>query len=326
MKPLLRLIPFFAAALSSAQNTPGSGLPSGLFDLREIDMHYHSGLERPASMKEWVDIAVADGRKVILLMDHLELYRKSPGQYKEWLAAPANASFAARYPMGPAGHQALFSEFSNASARSDAYLFRGWEVYEGELDTGLDMDALRLADVLGWHIGPNNGAAPPNGETLIRRARQLIDLQKKIQVPMILLHPFTMRVENIERTAKRENRPIESIPVSDYRFFTAAQQRELAAILRGSSVYVEIGWSTEACFQRPNCRQAMIEDVRPLADMGVQFTVSTDAHGLVSARTPFHPETFAGPLGVNPGNTNTIIREILAIRAKAGLVPSGRYF
>jgi hypothetical protein len=144
-------------------------------------------------------------------------------------------------------------------------------------------------------------------------------LQKRISVPMILLHPFTMRVEHVERQARQANRPVESISVAEYRFFTGAEQQKLAALLRGRSVYVEIGRSTEQCFERPNCRQAMIEDVRPLAAMGVQFTVSTDAHSVADAKKPFSPEAYSGPLGVTPANSNTLVRELLARQTKAAL-------
>jgi hypothetical protein len=82
---------------------------------------------------------------------------------------------------------------------------------------------------------------------------------------------------------------------------------------------MEISRPTEACFKRPNCREAMIQDVRPLAAMGVQFTVSTDAHGIADAKRPFGSEGYAEALGVNPGNVNTIVRELLACKAKAEL-------
>jgi hypothetical protein len=50
---------------------PGQDLAAGLFGLRELDLHLHAGMERPADLKAWIDLAVADGRKVILLLDQL---------------------------------------------------------------------------------------------------------------------------------------------------------------------------------------------------------------------------------------------------------------
>jgi hypothetical protein len=266
-------------------------------------------------LKEWIDLAVADGRKVAILVDHLELYRKTPEQYREWLEK--SPRFQARYPMGVEGHRRLFADFAAAARRRDITLFGGWEVYEGELDTGVDEEALRLADVIGWHISPNNGGAPPDGAKLIRRAEQVVALQKRIPKPMILFHPFTMRVENVMRRAQGEKRSVESIPVSEYRFFTSDQQKRLAEVLRKRPVYVEIAWPTENCFRLPNCREAMIQDVRPLAEMGVQFTVSTDAHGVAAMKRPFRPEGYATALGVTPANVNTLVRELLDTRAKA---------
>jgi histidinol phosphatase-like PHP family hydrolase len=123
----------------------------------------------------------------------------------------------------------------------------------------------------------------------------------------------------VEREAKQANRPVDSIPVADYQFFAAGEQQRLAEFLRGQYVYVEIGWSTEQCFEHPKCRQAMIEAVRPLAAMGVQFTVSTDAHGIAQAKKPPRPEGYAEALGVTPANTNTLVRELLARRRKRSL-------
>src|SRR5262245_116944 len=200
---------FILAALVMA-SAPLAAQESPPFDLHQVDLHLHAGLERELPMKEWIDLAAGDGRKLIVLIDHLELYRKTEEQYREWLERSPRVL--ARYPMGPAGHRRLFEDFREAARRRDVIVFGGWEVYEGELDTGIDEEALRLADVVGWHISPNNGGAPPDGAKLIRRAEQVVALQKRIPKPMILFHPFTMRVENVMRRAQGEKRNVESIP------------------------------------------------------------------------------------------------------------------
>ncbi len=315
MRLLLALLPALLAAQPAA---PGTGLKSALFSLREIDLHLHAGMERETGLDAWLDLAKADGRRVAVLLDHLELYRRSQDQYRAWLLQ--RPALTARYPLGMAGHEALFREFADAAARRrDLLLFTGWEVSEDELDEGSEIDALARADVMGWHISPRNGRTPPDGRHLIQRARQLKDLQKRLPVPMILFHPFTMRVENLERTAQREGRSLDSLSVEQYRFFQPGEQKELADLLRGGSVYIEIARETGSCMERPACREAMTLDVRPLAEMGVQFTVSTDAHSLRHARTPFRPEPYCQPLGVTPANVNPLIRELLAIRARKSL-------
>jgi len=50
---------------------PGLALAPGLFRLREMDMHLHAGMERRVPLEEWIDIAVAGGRRVVLVLDHL---------------------------------------------------------------------------------------------------------------------------------------------------------------------------------------------------------------------------------------------------------------
>lgn len=303
-----------ALAESACPPLPGYGLPPGVFALHEMDLHLHAGMERPVPLTDWLDYAAKDGRKVVVLLDHLELYRKSPEEYRQWRD---EGKFQAEYPVGAAGHDALMKDFAQAGRRQDLIVFTGWEVYEGELDTGVEAEALRRVDLLGWHISPNNGREAPNGQTLLRRAQQLKDLQKDFPVPMVLFHPFTMRIENLQRTAQREGRDSAAITAEQYRFFQPGEQEQLAEILRGSSIYIEISNSTGHYWDQPACRAALIADIRPLAEQGVQFIVSTDAHSVKHAEEPFRPESYCTELGVTPENTNTIVRELLAIRAKS---------
>ncbi len=304
-----------AGTASAQAPVPGTGLGSTLFGLHELDLHLHSGMERQAPIDKWVDLAVADGRKVVVLVDHLELYRRTPAEYQVWL--DKRKDVAARYPLGKAGHEALWADFARMRERKDVVVFTGWEVSETELDEGTEPDALLAVDMVGWHISPNNKGNAPDGPHLIRRARQVKEIQKRIPRPMVLFHPFTMRVEKVQKLAKKAGKSIDSIPVADYRFFHGDEQKQLADILRGTSIYVEIGRETGTCMKQANCRQAMIEDIKPLADMGVQFTVSTDAHSVAHLEKTFRPETFCGPLGVTEANVNTLVRELLAYRAKA---------
>ena len=303
---------FFAlAAAAWAGEVPGQSIRRALFELKEMDMHLHAGLERGADLDPWLDLAVADGRKVIVVLDHLELYR--PSDRKK--------TFAVTYPTGPAGHKTLMDDFDALAARrKDAILFKGWEVYEGELDTGVEPDPMRMADVIGWHISPNHSGQPPDGGTLIKRIRQILEIQKRFPVPMIVFHPFTMRLEHIQRKAKAAGRDVKAILPGEYRFFTARQQAEVAHLLQGTSVYIEISNAQAQYINDPACREALIADIKPLVEAGVQFTVSTDNHSVASAKKPFVPEEYTSLYGVTPFNTNTIVRELLAMKAKRGLI------
>ncbi|MCX6621759.1 MAG: hypothetical protein NTY38_11935, partial [Acidobacteria bacterium] len=208
--------------------------------------------------------------------------------------------------------------------RRDVIVFTGWEVSELELDEGTEPEALRRVDMIGWHISPNNKGNAPDGPHLIRRARQVKEIQKTIDRPMVLFHPFTMRVEKVQKLARQAGRSVDSIPVADYRFFHGDEQKQLAEILRGGSIYVEIGRETGTCMEHANCRQAMMEDIQPLAKMGVEFIVSTDAHSVANLKKTFRPESFSEPLGVTPANTNTLVRELMARRAKKGTAVPAR--
>src|SRR5438477_4500562 len=218
------------AQTNVAFQPPGQGLAAGLFGLSEMDLHLHAGMERPVDLATWINLAVADGRKVILLLDHLELYRKTPEQYEAWRS---KGKFQARYPVGTAGHRALFADFDAAVlARKDVLIFKGWEVSEDELDEGLELVPLRMADAIGFHISPRNGREPPNGQTLLKRIRQIKELQTQLPIPMILFHPFPMRIENLQKTARAKGSDPKTITAEEYRFFQPGEQDELIRLLR----------------------------------------------------------------------------------------------
>jgi len=302
-------------AVSQAETVRGP-LDVGLFELKEMDMHLHAGMEREVPLDDWIDLAVADGRKVLVLLDHLELYRQSPEEYAAWAE---KRGFLQWYPVGPEGHRALMADLAGVNDRDDVITFRGWEIYEGELDTGIEPEPMHMAEVIGWHISPHHGGRAPDGRLLIRRAKQLLELQKQFPVPMILFHPFTMRIENLQRTARDRGMLRAALTVDNYRFFRPGEQRELAELLKNTSVYIEISRGTERYWDDPVTRDALIADIKPLAEAGVQFTVSTDNHGVESAKRPFEPERYCAALGVTPENTNGIVRELLAIRARNSL-------
>ncbi|HRK34580.1 MAG TPA: hypothetical protein PLJ47_08295, partial [Candidatus Hydrogenedentes bacterium] len=246
-----------ALLLASCAHTPHTA--PDLFAFNEMDMHLHCGLERPIPLDDWLSIAANDGRKVIVMLDHLELYRKSPEEYDAWLA---EKKFPRWYPMREEGHRAFMADLDDAiAARPDLHLFKGWEIYEGELDTGIDAAAIAMSDIVGWHISPNNGREAPNGATLIKRATQVKELQKQFPIPMMLFHPFTMRIENLQRTAKAQGRDPNTITVEEYRFFKPGEQEELARILDGAPIAIEIGKTTGTLWLDPIVRESFIQDI-----------------------------------------------------------------
>lgn len=306
---------FILSLATNAQKIIGTGLPSALFELREMDMHNHSGKERDAPLNKWIDHSVQDGRKVMVILDHLELYRMSNKETKEWAA---ERKFQNWYPTTTDGHTALMNDLSSIENRNDIITFRGWEISEDELDTGIEVAPMKLAEVIGWHISPKNGREAPNGQTLLKRAPQVIELQKEFPIPMILFHPFSMRIENIQRTAEKSNRDIATISKDEYRFFKPGEQENLIEILRGKSVYIEISHDLSRYWDNKTVRESVIEDVRPLVEAGIQFVVSTDAHD-VSSLNNFNPNYYCDDLGITPKNTNAIVRELIAIRTKRNL-------
>ncbi|TSA37929.1 MAG: hypothetical protein D4R64_04615 [Porphyromonadaceae bacterium] len=303
--------------IKAQERTTGKSLKEGLFQLNEIDLHVHAGKERPLPLNEWIDLFARDGRKVILLLDHLELYRMDDKEHKEWIK---ENNFNDWYPKTTTGKYDFIKEMSTVESRNDVLTFRGWEIWEGEFEEGLEKPPMKEAEVIGWHMSKAawNGKAPV-GKELIFRARQIVGIQKEFPVPMIIFHPFIGRIKAVREAAAKSGRNLSSIKKEEYRYFTPTEQKELIEILNGSSIYIEIsrGWST--LWSDPVVREAFIEDIRPLAEGGVKFTVSTDAHGTSSFDESYNPELYCKDLRITPEDVNTIIRELLAIRAKRNL-------
>jgi hypothetical protein len=308
----MNLSRFVLASVLASSSLLAQALPEALFSLKQMDMHLHCGMERPIEMNAWLDLAVNDGRQAVVLLDHLELYRKTPAAYEAWRHKNKSSTV---YPVGAEGHDALMASFEQAARRRDLIVFKGWEIYEGELDTGLEAAPMRLAEVIGWHISSNNEGGV-DGQTLIRRAKQIRDIQKQFPVPMIVFHPFPARAGNLHKVAKSQGRDPQSLTAAEYRFFRPGEQQELIGVLKGASVYIEIGRGAQGCMKIPACWEALIADIKPLAEGGLQFTVSTDNHGVAGAKTPFEPERYCEPLGITPLNTNGIVREMLVLRAR----------
>jgi histidinol phosphatase-like PHP family hydrolase len=291
---------------------PGTAIKNGLFQLNEMDMHVHAGREREVPLNEWIDLSVKDGRKVMLLLDHLELYRMKKEEHSEWLEKNKLNDW---YPILSDGHIALMQELEKAKEREDVIIFKGWEIWEGEFEEGLEKEPMKYADVIGWHISKAAWDEAPKGEHIIQRAKQIIEVQNEFPIPMIIYHPFSMRISAIQKMFAESGKDKSSITVNDYRFFKPGEQEKLIALLKGKSVYIEIGRDNAKYWDDPVVRQALIEDIKPLTAGGVQFVVSTDAHVVAHIIKPFNPELYCKDLGITPENTNTIVRELMAIEA-----------
>ena len=139
-------------------------------------------------------------------------------------------------------------------------------------------------------------------------------MRKTFPVPTILFHPFARHVSNLQETARAERRDPALIPLAQYRFFRPGVQQELIALLKGGSIYLEISRAQTYMMRNPVTREALIADIKPLAEAGLQFTVSTDAHYRKDVSGRFEPEAYCAPLGVTPENTNGIVRELVSNR------------
>lgn len=287
---------------------------SACSELRQMDMHIHCGLERRLPLNEWINLSVADGRKVFFCLDHLELYDRTPDECAQWAKEEGVQQW---YPMGRDGHRAFMADITRLAAeRKDLLIFKGWEVAEFDLDDGVNYEPLKNAQVIGWHISPTHDGDEPNGALFIRRIKQIKEVQKKLNVPMILFHPFPARLGRLEKLAKKAVRTRESLTLAELRFFKPGEQEEVIRLLKDSSIYIEMGRGTEGYWDTPNMRAALIADIKPLADAGVKFTVSTDAHTPDSFKKPFHPEVYCEPCGITLDNASAIVDDLLARREK----------
>lgn len=293
--------------LQLAAGAAASAAVPALFEPRQLDFHFHSGMEREVPIDQWLDLAIAGGRRCFLMVDHLELYR--PGESGHRLD---------NYSISPAGRRAFLNDLDRVKQRRDALIFSGWEVFEGELDTGIEWEAMRQVEAIGWHISHLKGKRPPDGKLLVRRARQIRDLQKQLPVPMILLHPFTPRFEGLQQSL--------AAPVpSDYQYFHGDEHKQLIDVLAGNPIYVEINHSSmRGRWQDPVLREALVAAIRPLAEAGLEFTTGSDNHSLASVRGDYSPEVFCDACGIRPRQLNGIVRELLAQRAIKSLESNTR--
>lgn len=260
MKPRSNLILLLILAISATysvtaqEKTSGKSLKEGLFQMNEIDMHVHAGKERPLPLNDWIDLFVKDGRKVMLLLDHLELYRMDDKKNKEWVK---KNNFNDWYPDMTTGKYDFIKEMAKVENRNDILVFRGWEIWEGELA--------------------------------------------------------------VQEAAIKNGRSLSSIKKEEYRYFTPDEQKELIDILSSGSVYIEMESGMIPFLSDPVVREAFTEDILPLVEGGVKFTVSTDAHGTGVFNESYNPGLYFTDLCITPENVNTIIRELLAIRAKKNI-------
>ena len=279
-----------------------SGSPASLFNPNQLDFHYHGGLERDEklSIDEWIDMGVAMGRRCFLLVDHLELYRPEP--YKKYIKHP-------RYPSGAEGHREFLKEVDHARKRRDVLIFSGWEVIEDEIETGLDWEALRLVEAIGWHIKRHNG------HELVRRIRAIQEVQKQLPVPMILYHPFSRAGTRPESSEGRS--------INDLRCLSSEVQKQMIDLLGDSSLHLEInlGWVFAYKWRDRKMREALIEDIRPLAEAGLPFTVGSDDHRVEDQSREHNADQLCAAFGIRSRQVNRIVGELLAQRAISGLVP-----
>jgi len=290
---------FLQTAAGALAAAPGQAL----FEPHQLDFHFHSGMERETTIEKWLELALDGGRRCFLMVDHLELYR--PGESGHRLD---------NYAISPAGRSAFLNDVERMKQRRDALIFSGWEVFEGELDTGIEWEAMRQVEAVGWHISHLKGKRPPDGKLLVRRARQIQELQKQLPIPMILLHPFTPRFEGL-----RQGRGAAPPARADYQYFHGDEQKQLIDVLGDSSIYVELNHSSMAGpWNDPVLRDALVAAMRPLAEAGLEFTTGSDNHGLASVRGDYRPEVFCQACGIRTRQLNGIVGELLAARARRG--------
>ena len=197
-------------------------LKEGLFDINEIDLHVHAGRERPLPLEQWIDMFVLGGRRVLLLLDHLELYRMTGDEQKKWLKKNKVENW---YPDSSSARTDFRNDLIKAGKRNDILIFHGWEIWEGEIDEGLEKEPMKDAEVIGWHISKAawEGKAP-GGKELISRARQIVEIQKEFPVPMIIFHPFAGRIKAVKDAAAKAGLDPSSITRDEFRYFTPDEQ------------------------------------------------------------------------------------------------------
>jgi len=261
-----------------------------------VDCHLHAGLER----RETLDVVFRrlreDGRRIVGLVDHAELYVEDPPQ---WAAAALDeaagrldvAGLSEQYSRRLEGPAAFYRASRESAARFGEGLVVavGLEVSGDWLDR-IPQEWLDGADFLGICTSqPRPGR--PWGEHMAELVRRAAARRTRSRMGLVLHHPFRWRILELGRD------PAARIP--EAAGFTEADARAAADALSEAGAVAELNFASYWQFAKDaRLLAAAKEAFDLLREAGARFSIGSDAHAITSLPAPYRPSEAMTAFGI----------------------------
>jgi hypothetical protein len=278
-------------------------------DPERIDCHVHAGLERRESLQLAFTALRHDGRTIVGLLDHAELYLSSPPPWAELaliesaqrLEEPALVDLFRKRQRGPD----VFYRQARDAIETYGEGMRVAVAIEisGASLTKVDSGWLDGADWLGICTTQPDGGKKW-GAHLAELVTQASDLRGGRDMGIVLHHPFRWRLLDLARQS------LSAPPAAAG--FTEEDARLTARALADAGALAEVNYASfHHLKQFPHLMRAMREAFALLQDAGVKFSLGSDAHWLSSPAFEYHPAESIREFGLS-------VRDIELPKALAG--------
>ncbi len=265
-----------------------------------VDCHLHAGLERRETLEDIFAYLREDGRKVVGLIDHAELYLEDPPDWAQMglygMALRAGEVGAADlFEDRLHGPLAFYMEAREAAARFGGGLRVGvgLEVSGPYLDR-IEPEWLDGADYLGICADqPPEGR--PWGEHMAGLVRRAERLRGGRDIGLVLHHPFRWRLLGLGHDAQAE--------IPDAGGFTREDAETASRALAEAGAVAEVNFASFWHLGRdrrllPAARKAF----ELLRDAGASFSLGSDFHGVRGLPTGYAPSKALEAFGLSTGD------------------------
>jgi len=254
---------------------------------KAVDCHLHAGLERRETFDEVFEYLTSDGREIVGLVDHAELYVDDPPPWaalglEEAAARAERAGIVDLYRKRLKGPGVFYREARAAAERLGQGLRVGVGLeVSGEFLGGVDPAWLDGADFLGICTPQPRGVAAW-GEHLARLVARADALRGGREIGLVLHHPFRWRLLELARD------PSDRIDFAGG--FTEADAVLAAEALRGAGAVAEVNFASYWHLGRDDrLLGAAREAFMLLRDAGARFSLGSDFHGVRGLPTSYDP-------------------------------------
>jgi hypothetical protein len=265
-------------------------------DPDRIDCHIHAGLERHESLEFAFGVLKHDGREIVGLLDHAELYMKTPPTWAD-LALIESAqrldegSLVDLFRKRLRGPEVFYRQARDAIARYGVGMkcAVALEISGASLEK-IDPGWLDGADYLGICTTQPSGKRSW-GEHMAKLIAAADALRGGRDIGIVLHHPFRWRM--LELAASSLVDPPRAAG------FTPDDARVTAQALADAGAVAEVNYASYYHLRRfPQLITAAREAFEVLKEAGATFSLGSDAHWLSSPNFEYEPKTALKEFGV----------------------------